>query len=205
MTLWKYNSKSSLWFTDIILKKNISWVILAKEADRNQEWKEQKGKKPSFLTCDPAAIVSAKYCRMQDPLEFWAHGKPGGHAIQERLISQGHPTPTTQMDVEAERSSLSEEQDIAEFVSEILQLWNWCLLGEGRFSELNAGCDAGLSILVLPPSSARSCFSWAVVIYRVIFPQFSFHFEHCIYIKKKYIAHLSCLFLLKESKTSFLD
>lgn len=85
----------------------ISWLILANIADRSQEGKEQKGKKPSFLTCDPAATVGAKYCRMQDPPEFWAHGKPGGHAIQERLISLGHPTPTTQMDVEAERSFLS--------------------------------------------------------------------------------------------------
>lgn len=153
-------------------KKKISWLILGKVADRNQEGKEQKGKKPSFLTCDPAAIVGAKYCRMKDPPELWAHGEPGGHAIQERFISQGHPTPTTQMDVEAGRSSLSEEQDIAEFVSEILQLWNWCLSGEGRFLELNARCDTGLYILVLPLSSARSCFTWAVDIYRVIFPVF---------------------------------
>lgn len=110
MTLCKYNSKSSLvFYRHYSEKKNkISWPILAKVADRSQEGKEQKGKKPSFLTCDPAAIVSAKYCRRQDLPEFWAHGEPGGRAIQERLISQGHPTPTAQMDVEAERSSLSE-------------------------------------------------------------------------------------------------
>lgn len=87
---------------------HISWLVVANIADRSQEGKEQKVKKPSFLTCDPAAIVGAKYCRMQDPPEFWAHGEPGGHAIQERLISQGHPAPTTQMDVEAKGSSLSE-------------------------------------------------------------------------------------------------
>lgn len=97
--------------------------FLASIADRSPEEKEQKRKKPSSLTCDPAATASAKYRPTRDPPEFWAHGEPGGHAIQERLISQGHPTPTTQQDVGAERSSLSQQQDIAEFISEILQLW----------------------------------------------------------------------------------
>lgn len=182
----------------------ISWLFLANIADRSQEEKEQKRKKSSSLTCDPAATASAKYCTMQDLPKFWARGEPGGHAIQERLISYGHHTPTTQQDVEAERSSLSQQQDIAEF---ILKSCNYerklLLLRWGKVSELNGRCQAGVPILASPLRSARSLILFSCICLQAHFPPF-FLPLWAMYIQKKIITgHL--LSFYKKRKLLFLD